>query len=259
MRNTVRKYRLEIVLAVAIIGLVLQLGIPSFSAWLNKPSPGSVGVIHLEHIEGLYSFSNDCLVYLPFSYDRSASFPLLLYLHGAGDRGNDLSSVREHGLPRFLSDGGDYPTIVVAPQCYQGRYWQPVELSRLLDFLEDQFAINPGRIYVLGESMGGSGAWSLAQYSPHRFAAIVPLCGGSDTYAAESLKDLPIWAFHGEQDDTVPLADSERMVDAVVKAGGKARLTVLKGRGHDLRDLAWKHEALVEWMLSQRREARSDP
>ena len=239
--------------------LALQLCLPPLMAWLDEPYAGSLGVIRLKDIEGLNCLSNECLVYLPPTYDYSASFPLLLYLHGAGDRGSDLMSVREHGLPGYLSDGGKYPTIVAVPQCRKNCYWQPDELSRLLDFLEGQFAVDLERIYILGESMGGSGAWSLAHHSPQRFAAVVPLCGGGDPQAGESLKNVPIWAFHGEQDNIVPLAESERMVNAVAKVGGNARLTVLEGRGHDLRDLAWKHEALVEWMLNQRREVRSNP
>jgi predicted peptidase len=259
MKKTLRQYRLEIVLSVAIVALVLQLGIPPFTAWLNGPHPGSIGLIHLEHIEGLYSLSNECLLYLPPAYDGLESFPLLLYLHGSGDRGNDLSLVEEHGLPRFLSDGGNYPTIVAAPQCRKDRYWQPDELLVLIDFLEDKFSIDPDRIYVLGESMGGSGAWNLAQHSPNRFAAVVPLCGYGYPQTAESIGDLPIWAFHGKHDNIVPLEESERMVNAVAKAGGQARLTILKERGHDLRDLAWKHKALVNWMMSQRREDHHNP
>jgi predicted peptidase len=147
---------------------------------------------------------------------------------------------------------------VAAPQC-KGRDWEPRELLLLLDFLEDKFLIDPDRMYVLGESMGGSGAWSLAKYLPNRFAAVVPLCGYSEPQAAESVGHLPIWAFHGRRDNIVPLEESERMVNAVTKAGGKARLTVLEGRGHDLRDLPWKHKELVKWMLSQRPEARDNP
>jgi predicted peptidase len=123
-------------------------------------------------------------------------------------------------------------------------------------FLKGRFLIDLDRIYVLGES---SGAWSLAKYSPNHFAVVMPLCGYGDPEAAESVGDYPIWAFRCEQDNMIPVTEPECMVNAVAKVGGNARLTVLKGRGHDLRDLAWHHEALVEWMLNQRREVCGYP
>ena len=108
------------------------------------------------------------------------SWPLMLFLHGAGERGDDLELVKKHGPPKLIEAGKDFPFIVVSPQCPQGRWWEPVELATLLDEIVEKQKVDKDRIYVTGLSMGGFGTWSLAAFQPGRFAAIVPICGGGE-------------------------------------------------------------------------------
>lgn len=250
---------LESALILSVISLIVQLSYRPINSWLALPGPGSPGVVMIDVMGERASLAGNCFVFLPEAYKEDAVGPLLLYLHGAGDRGETIDDVRQHGLPHFLYDRGSYPMIVVAPQCRERCYWQPEELAEFLRFVETRFAVDPNRIYVLGESMGGYGAWALAAEAPDKFAAVVPLCGGGDTSSAPKLVNLPIWAFHGEDDTVVPPSESQEMVDAANEAGGRARLTILPGRGHDIRDVAWKNGELIEWMLRRRREAGAQP
>jgi predicted peptidase len=215
--------------------------------------------MNIEEVSNRHYMANNCLVYLPRRYFARSPCPLLLYLHGSGSRGNDIEMVRRLGLPRFLDEGGSYPTIVAAPQCQMNTSWHPEEVHMFLDFLVGRFAVDPNRVYILGESMGAYGAWNCATYMPERLAAVIPFCGGGDVDLAERLVQLPIWAFHGEEDTVVPPTESKAMVDAVNKAGGIARLTILSGRGHDISDVAWTNRKLLQWMLDQRRDANAKP
>jgi predicted peptidase len=195
------------------------------------------------------------LHYAPVSDAKPA--PLVLFLHGAGERGSDLERVKAHGLPRELGAGNPLPESahVLAPQCPAESWW-PFELHHLSTLLEDALArlpIDPTRIYLTGISMGGYGAWALAIKHPERFAALAPVCGGGTPLLAARLKALPIWAFHGAEDEVVPLEESERMVSAVNAAGGQAKLTVYPEVGHDSWTLTYRDPALYTWMFAQRR------
>jgi predicted peptidase len=192
-------------------------------------------------------------------YRPTERWPVVLYLHGLGDRGYEIQKVRQYGLPRYLDEGNNYPTIVAAPQCREGVDWRPKELIVLLGLLGNQFSIDENRICVVGESMGSYGAWELASELPEKLAAAVPLCGGGGPKQAEKLIHLPIWAFHGEGDDIIPPSESREMVDAIKLLGGQARLTLLPGQGHDLRDVPWKNQELIERMLSQRQGVIAHP
>jgi predicted peptidase len=180
-------------------------------------------------------------------------FPLILSLHGAGERGDDLDLVLVHGIPKRLSDGEDLPFVVVAPQCPADERWSAESLARYLDEVESDSPVDPDRIYVTGLSMGGSGTWSLAIAQPHRFAAIAPICGRGDPTQAHVLKHLPVWAFHGALDPQVPLARSEEMVDALHACGGAVRFTVYPDAGHDSWTQAYSDPDLYDWFLSHRR------
>ena len=109
----------------------------------------------------------------------------MLFLHGAGERGNDLNLVKKHGPPRLVEEGKSFPFVIVSPQCPENHWWEPVALTGLLDEIVEKYKIDKDRIYVTGLSMGGFGTWSLAAYSPKRFAAIVPICGGGEAVAAK--------------------------------------------------------------------------
>lgn len=193
------------------------------------------------------------LCYLPEDYVRKDSVPLLLFLHGSGERGTDLTPVKKHGPPKLIEQGKQFPMIVVSPQCPEGQWWQPVELVALLDEIEEKYKVDKDRIYVTGLSMGGFGTWALAAYAPHRLAAIAPICGGAEVYLAKRFSHLPVWAFHGEKDRLVPSRRSEQMVEALRDAGGNVKFTVYPEAGHDSWTETYNNPRLYEWLLEQRR------
>lgn len=195
----------------------------------------------------------DYLLYLPKDYDKQESWPLLLFLHGAGERGDDLETVKKHGPPKLISEGKSFPFIVVSPQCQKDRWWEPIELTALLDHIVKTHKVDEDRIHVTGLSMGGFGSWQLAAYTPHRFAAIAPICGGGETYWAKRFPHLPVWAFHGAKDTGVPPERSQAMIDALKKNGGKPKLTIYPEAGHDSWTETYNNPKLYEWLLEQRR------
>jgi predicted peptidase len=201
----------------------------------------------------------DYLLHLPDNYESSsAPVPLLLFLHGAGERGNDVTAVAQHGPPALIAKGEwNQPFIVVSPQCPADAWWtdslQTDTLEALLDDLEKKYRIDQDRVYVTGLSMGGFGTWRLAAENPERFAAIAPVCGGGDPFHARRLKHLPIWVFHGAKDDVVPILASEVMVDALKKAGNEIKFTVYPETGHDSWVDAYNTAELYQWLLQQKR------
>lgn len=193
------------------------------------------------------------LLYLPKDYDQKEVWPLMLFLHGAGERGDNLDLVKKHGPPKLVAEGKQFPFIVVSPQCPNGRWWEPVELKALLDEIVEKYKVDKDRIYVTGLSMGGFGTWSLAVYQPNRFAAIVPICGGGEPIIAKVLAYPPTWVFHGAKDPVVPLERSEKMVEALKKNGGTVKFTVYPNAGHDSWTEAYNDPQLYEWLLQQKR------
>jgi predicted peptidase len=195
----------------------------------------------------------DYLLYLPKNYDKQESWPLVLFLHGAGERGDDLELVKVHGPPKLIAEGKDFPFIVVSPQCPKERWWEPIELTALLDQIVKTHKVDEDRICVTGLSMGGFGSWRLAAYTPHRFAAIAPICGGGETYWTRRFPHLPVWVFHGAKDTGVPLERSQEMVDALKKAGGEPKLTVYPEAGHDSWTETYNNPKFYEWLMEQER------
>ena len=203
------------------------------------------------------------LLYLPADYGRTEKrWPLILFLHGAGERGSNIDLVKRHGPPKILAEGGDFPPecpagrfIVASPQCPR-RGWWPAQnefLVALLDHLLGKYAIDPDRVYLTGLSMGGYGTWSLATEHPDRFAAIAIICGGGDPARAARLKGIPAWVFHGARDKTVPLKQSQAMVDALRRCGGNVKLTVYPKAGHDSWTKTYNNPELYKWLLKHRR------
>jgi predicted peptidase len=195
------------------------------------------------------------LLYLPKAYaaDPSRRWPFLLFLHGSGERGEDLSKVKVHGPPKLLDGRDDFPFVVVSPQCPAGERWNADALAALLDDVTRRLRVDPDRVSATGMSMGGRGTWDLAMTYPERFAAIVPVCGGALPDRACRLKDVPVKAFHGAKDTTVPLAESETVVAAVRACGGTAELTVYPEAGHDSWTATYADESVWTWLLAQRR------
>ncbi len=189
------------------------------------------------------------LLYLPKEYDKKAAWPLMLFLHGAGERGDNLDLVKKHGPPKLVEEGKSFPFVLISPQCPADRWWNPVALTALLDEIVEKYKIDKSRIYVTGLSMGGFGTWSLQAHTPKRFAAIVPICGGGEAIAARHLPHVPTWVFHGAKDPVVPLARSEAMVDALKQAGGNVKFTVYPNAGHDAWTETYANPKLYDWLL----------
>ena len=202
------------------------------------------------------------LLYLPDTYQASKDrWPLILFLHGSGERGDDLSKVEVHGPPKLVAkEGREFPFVMVSPQCPADDWWtstlQIAALGALLDDVVSRYRIDERRIYVTGLSLGGYGTWSLAIAQPNRFAAIAPICGGGDPKAAASIAHLPVWVFHGAKDEAVPLFRSQEMVKALRQAGGKPKFTVYPNAGHDSWTAAYNNPGLYKWFLQHSRSAK---
>lgn len=198
----------------------------------------------------------DYWLYLPKDYDGSKRFPLVIFLHGAGERGG-LEQVKLQGLPRLINEGQQYPFIVVAPVCPLNQWWlQHISsLNGLLDSLLANYAINAQRVYLTGLSMGGNGTWHWAMNNPERFAAIAPICGFGvrllqpDGWEAQ-LASVPIWAFHGAKDKIVKPIETRKLVRAARRAGGEVIFKLYPDADHNAWDAAYTDPELFRWLLS---------
>lgn len=210
------------------------------------------------------------LLYTPEDYQAgSDAVPLVIFLHGLGESGaggDELKRVAKHGPPKQVVEGKDFPFVLVSPQCPQpgsfgqvGGAWRPEVLLPLVDQIEEELNIDADRIYLTGLSMGGFGSWRVVAAAPDRFAAVVPICGGGDGSSIPSeIAATPIWAFHGEADNVVPVAGSRTMVDAVNKAGGNARLTIYPEVGHDSWTQTYDNPMFYDWLLGLKRGGTND-
>lgn len=188
-----------------------------------------------------------------YAAEPARRWPLVLFLHGAGERGDDLARVRLHGPPKRVAAGDAFPFILVSPQCPSGVWWCVPELLDLLDRIQTEYRVDPDRIYCTGLSMGGFGTWALACESPARFAAIAPICGGGDPREAERIAGIPSWVFHGGKDTVVPPAMGEEMVHALQAVGAKPGFTLYPAAGHDSWTATYNNPAFYEWLLANRR------
>jgi predicted peptidase len=197
------------------------------------------------------------LLYLPAGYgeDVNKNWPLILYLHGIGERGSKLSQLVKHGIPRIVEDQDDFAFVTVSPQCPDDTFWfeHYNALKVMMDEVISKYAVDGRRVYLTGNSMGGYGTWGLAIAFPELFAAIAPICGGGIPEEVCVLKDVPVWAFHGEKDDRVELKEVQKMVDALEKCGGNVKFTVYEGVGHDSWTMTYEDPALYRWFLQHRR------
>lgn len=197
------------------------------------------------------------LLYHPPGYEAGGEkkWPLVVFLHGMGERGDDIHKVKIHGIPK-LAETKKFPFVAASPQCPLTTDWrkETAGLNAFLDEILEKNAVDPDRVYLTGLSMGGYGTWMWACANPERFAAIVPICGGGDPSKAAVLKDLPVWAFHGAKDRAVPLKRSEEMVEAIRAAGGSPKLTVYPDAGHDSWTVTYENPEVYDWLLKQVRK-----
>jgi len=198
------------------------------------------------------------LLYLPDGYGESdKAWPLVLFLHGAGESGNNLENVKKHGPPK-LAEEKKFPFILVSPQSARGG-WDPTALNALIDDVMAHYKVDADRVYVTGLSMGGFGTWALAAAYPQKLAAIAPICGGGTPADAKKIKHLPIWVFHGGKDPVVPVARSQSMVDALKSAGAEqVKFTVYPDAGHDSWTETYNNPDFYDWLLKQKRAAKKE-
>ena len=198
------------------------------------------------------------LLYLPKNArEDGKTWPLMLYLHGGRGRGDDLEKVMWYPVPKMLQQTDTFPFIVITPQCPPGEMWTDTELlMALLDDVTAEYPVDTDRVYLVGYSMGGHGAWYLAYKHPERFAAVAPMSGMSNPWWATRLKEVPIWAFHGGHDDTVPVRETEKMAKALEKQGGDIKVTIVPDRTHRPPTME-EHERLFDWLLEHRISDRS--
>jgi predicted peptidase len=203
------------------------------------------------------------LSYLPADYNpkNGQRWPLMLFLHGAGERGTNVQDAAIHGPLKLVKQGRELPFIIVAPQCPKGQDWADEPLLALLEHAKKKYAVDTNRIYLTGLSMGGYATWRLGMIHPEKFAAIAPVCGGGSLLDVilggrerVALKRLPIWAVHGDKDTAVPPEESERMVNLLKKLGAKeVKLTIYPDAGHDSWTETYKNPELYEWLLKHSR------
>lgn len=201
------------------------------------------------------------LLYLPKDYeaDKKKKWPVMMFLHGAGERGDDIAKVKKHGPPKMIENGEKFPFIVVAPQCPKNQIWDNDNLLALLDHVLESHRTDDNCVYLTGLSMGGFGTFNFGLSHPERFAAIAPICGGGEwiqIYAAKganpkALQNLGVWAFHGEKDGVVLPEQSKMMVAGLKKYGCKdVKLTLYPNAGHDAWTETYNNPELYDWFLS---------
>ncbi|GAB1155173.1 hypothetical protein YWY31_11980 [Paenibacillus illinoisensis] len=196
----------------------------------------------------------DYLLHIPDTEDQPADkkWPVILFLHGSGERGSDLNKVKANGLPNIVDQDKSFPFIVISPQCPEDEFWamEKEALHAIVEHVLENYPANPKRVYLTGLSMGGYGAWHLPIDYPHVFAAVAPVCGGIDPSKAEALRSVPIWAFHGAKDDVVPLSESQGIVDALEAIEANVKLTVYPEGNHNAWDETYSNPDLYKWFLS---------
>jgi predicted peptidase len=242
------------------IRFVLLLGAlvggPAFT-WAGDMRHGFVPRVHKG--EG---GASKYVLFVPHAYKGDKEFPLILFLHGAGERGDDGQAPVKQGIGnaiKFKDGDKAFPYFVIFPQCQAGRKhnWKAggPDADRALAILDEvmkEYKIDAKRLYLTGLSMGGFGTWSLAAAHPDKWAAIAPICGGGDVDSASKIKHIPCWCFHGEEDKAVPVKLSRDMIAALKKAGAKPRYTELPHVGHNSWDPAYVTPELYPWFLSHR-------
>jgi predicted peptidase len=209
----------------------------------------------------------------PNSLDPQQKYPLVVFLHGAGERGDDNALQLVHGA-RTLADEAmrrRHPAFVVFPQCPAEKKWIEVPWDRsshkspadpgetmhslfaLIDALAKEFPIDQSRVYGVGLSMGGYGVWDILQRKPELFAAAIPICGGGDPAYADKLTSTPVWAFHGDIDPAVPVGRSREMINALETAGGRPIYTEYEQVGHDSWTQTFDNRLVWDWLFAQRK------
>ena len=226
-----------------------MLVVVSASAADNRPPMGRS--VHRLSLHDPLTDHVNYLLYVPASYSKDAgsAWPLIVFLHGSEQRGDDPALLDDMALLAFADEEGDFPFVALIPQCPRNMVWSPRIVKSVLDAVESGLRIDRNRVYLTGFSMGGYGTWQTAAAMPGTFAAIAPISAMSDLRDIPRLAGIPIWAFHGAQDLNVPVRESERMIAALRKAGTDARLTVYPDLAHDCWTMTYRDSRLYLWFL----------
>ncbi|QDV27141.1 carboxylesterase family protein [Aureliella helgolandensis] len=215
----------------------------------------------------------------PLDYDPGEKYPLVVFLHGAGERGDDNTAQLVHGMADFCSPENrkKYRCYVIAPQCPKGEKWADIDWSAdqvalpphasqsmqltlaLVDSMLADAAVDKKRVYITGLSMGGYGTWDALARRPDFFAAAIPICGGGDPATAEQIKHIPLACYHGGADSVVNVELSRDMIEALRQAGGKPLYTEYPGVGHNSWTATYANPDTLEWLFAQRRTAKVQP
>ena len=184
--------------------------------------------------------------------EENGKYPLIVFLHGAGERGDDLSLLAVHGPPKLVEQDDSFPFMVLSPQCPRNAWWEADKLDKLLDEIVSKQEVDEKRIYLTGLSMGGYGTWDWVTLRPERFAAIAPICGGSEENASNAtvFKDVPTWVFHGAKDQVVPYENSVRIVQELKQLNGSVIFTTYPEAGHDSWTETYNNPMLYDWFVS---------
>lgn len=196
------------------------------------------------------------LVYLPKDHQEK-KYPVIIYLHGSSHSGNDLNKLKQYGLPHAIDKGREFDFIVISPQCPDGKLWSSENwFGPLYAELISKYQIDTNRIYLTGVSMGGGGVFDVAKDYPDIFAALVPLCAwASGTDRICNISHIPIWTFHGTEDNVVPISQTERKVETLQACEGNIQFTRLESEGHRIQWLYESQESydIYEWMLKHKK------
>lgn len=196
------------------------------------------------------------LLHLPASYESRADWPLILFLHGGGERGRDLDLVKREGLPRMLETLPDFPFVVVSPQEEKRNTWRPEQLAALLDEVLRTARVDPARVYLTGLSSGAVAALELAIRYPERIAAVIPISAHIIPDGLCRMKDVPAWVFHSAGDERIPFGRAEKLARALEACGGEVSLTIYEKKDHDAWTDAYATPSLWDWLGQRRRAGR---
>ncbi|MCG8450393.1 MAG: prolyl oligopeptidase family serine peptidase [Pirellulales bacterium] len=224
--------------------------------WWQSPSPGSLGIAYLGEEFNDSCFSSAFVGYLPDSYKKQAALPLVVYLHGSGEKGHDPEKLFQFAQILVCPNEVETPAVVLLPQCRPQCSWQVEDICRFVASSSQRYHIDQQRVYLIGFSMGGYGTWSAAAVQPELFAAIVPIAGGGSKDLAGELAEVPIWAFHGGKDEVIPAEHTKNLVEAIRLAGGSPKLTLYPDVGHGIRDRVCCKPELWDWLFQQSLERR---
>lgn len=197
------------------------------------------------------NINNELLVYLPQGQMPTRGWPLIVFLHGSGDRGLDISLVNRYSLPKYLAEGASIRAIVISPQSLPDSSWRSNGVLSVVDWTEAAFSVDRRRIYLVGFSMGAFGVWETIGAAPKRFAAAIPLAGGGSSMHVPARGDARILAIHGDRDDVVPINSSRETVAAFQAKGWKAKFRILKNRDHGIGEIVAPGSDALEWLLDQ--------